>query len=474
MPVTLTATDLSNLLACDRKVYLEYNGPETERVLASDFDAWLIQQGREFELRVLTGMDYVRPDYPAGRLEAGFSATHALMRHGAPAIYQGVLLAEQLAGIPDLLIRVEGPSALGIHHYRPVDIKFGSEAKERYRLQVMAYVWLLERLQGVRPEGRLILRPPRADATTGSRYHEEPVPFEEAFFNDALNRARRLAGGEEPRPFLASVCQSCAWKRLCDEEATATQDASLVTGLKRTVWTELHGQGLGTLPALAGANAAHLQQIRGVGDRTARSIIRQAQALVEQKAILIGDHGLPAPGRAAAYFDVESIPTEGLIYLFGLLVQEGGRQRYFAEICERPEEEGAVWEHFLRRASRVDGPVFHYSSYERTAIGQMTTRYGSDPRAEALLNRMIDLEKALKACAVLPLRSYSLKDVAPWMGFTWRTGISGGGDSIVEYSRYQQDGNPERMEAITRYNEDDCQATAAVHRWLLAQDGGGP
>ena len=75
--------------------------------------------------------------------------------------------------------------------------------------------------------------------------------------------------------------------------------------------------------------------------------------------------------------------------------------------------------------------------------------------------------------------SYSIKKLEPlYMGEERRDddGVTGGGDSIVEYHRYAQaviDGDQtladKRLEDIRQYNEYDCLSTLRLRDWLLAR-----
>ena len=62
-------------------------------------------------------------------------------------------------GLPDLMRRVDGASALGAHHYEVVDVKSSGRARSDQVLQVVFYSRLLARLQGRMPEhGALVLK----------------------------------------------------------------------------------------------------------------------------------------------------------------------------------------------------------------------------------------------------------------------------------------------------------------------------
>lgn len=466
----ISASDFATLAACDRRVYLNHHGDPALRLAPSAYERLLMQQGHAFEAQVVEGLHFVAPPYLPSDLEQGFRLTLDLMRSGTPLIYQGVLMAEDLVGIPDLLERVDGASALGNHHYQPVDIKLASEARTEHRLQMMAYIALLEAIQGVRPTGRLILRPPPAERGNGPLYREETVTFDEALFRERLAELRVLVAGNEPRPFISSECSSCPWREVCLPLAERSRDASLIPGLRRKVWEGLHARGLGSLPALAAASAAEVSRIKGVGEQAPR-LIQQARALTEGRPFFLARPDLPPPTDGEVFFDVESVPLEGFTYLLGTLTRHGDGYRYACDLARAPQDEAAMWRDFLRRMDGHSVPIYHYGDFERMTINRLIARYGEDRRAQALLGRMVDISKVLKASAILPLRGYSLKDVAPWLGFQWSGETQAAEESMVEYYRWLETGEERHLENIQRYNEDDLRATLRVRDWLLTLGG---
>jgi predicted RecB family nuclease len=144
-----------------------------------------------------------------------------------------------------------------------------------------------------------------------------------------------------------------------------------------------------------------------------------------------------------------------------------GEVTFSYDLAEHPADEGRMWDVFLARMDTMSCPVYHYGQYERSAIKKMMERYGSDDRALRLLDRLVDLERVLKECAALPLRGYSLKDVAPWLGFKWTGRTQGAEDSMLEYLHWLADGDSTHLHNILKYNEDDCSATRIIYQWLL-------
>jgi predicted RecB family nuclease len=460
MPQKIHATDLYSLTQCDRQVYLDHHGDRSLRAAPDPYQSWLREQGRRHETQVIEQFKVETPPYTYDNLEIGFEITLGLMKEGVPHIYQGVLIHGDMVGIPDLLERVDGPSTLGGWHYRPLDIKSASKSSEGHRLQVMAYCALLERLQGVRPDGALLLNLPLEERSEGNLYQSEPVEFDEALYRAKLSEALLLADGREPKPFLSSACASCAWREVCTPMVEQAGDASLIPGLRRDVWRTLHLRGLGTLAALAASSVDEIIEIKGVGEKTAPQLIQRARSLSSGEVIILSLPELPPAG--CIVFDVESAPSQGVYYLMGTLSGDD----YEVDLAESPQDEGHMWWNFLGRMKSTTGPIAHYGNYERQTVNKLAERHGGADEAAALLERMVDLEKLLKEAAILPLRSYSLKAVAPWMGFSWNSAVEGGADSILEYIRWLEDGDRAHLARITDYNSEDCRATRVVLEWL--------
>ncbi len=127
---------------------------------ANAFLQLLWEGGRAHEGDVISGLQVERVSramHPGERQ----SETRSLMKQGVPLIYHGYLEHGGLAGEPDLLERVEIPSALGSFSYIPVDIKSGAAfvgkgdtPKGQYLMQLCAYAELLEAAPGPSPTHR--------------------------------------------------------------------------------------------------------------------------------------------------------------------------------------------------------------------------------------------------------------------------------------------------------------------------------
>ena len=64
--------------------------------------------------------------------------------------------------------------------------------------------------------------------------------------------------------------------------------------------------------------------------------------------------------------------------------------------------------------------------------------------------------------------SYSIKAVRQFfMPDAGKGAVTGGAQSILEFQRWMETGDQSILDAIERYNEEDCDSTLKLHRWLL-------
>lgn len=90
---------------------------------------------------------------------------------------------------------------------------------------------------------------------------------------------------------------------------------------------------------------------------------------------------------------------------------------------------------------------------------------------------LVDLYAVVRSSVRVGSPSYSIKRLEPlYMGADLRDpdGVTGGGESIVEYQRYREAvtrgdaaGAAERLTDLREYNEYDCLSTLRLRDWLL-------
>ncbi len=498
MATPITAAVLYDLIQCPQRVALDLHGDQAAKDPVSLFVQMLWERGALFERQTVEAMESPFLDLSQGDLATRQQRTLEAMQAGEPLIYQGVIAADGLRGIPDLLRR-EGQG------YTPIDIKSGrgkqgdgegdeSEGKPKphYAAQLSLYVDVLERLgfsagrtgliwdvRGAEVTYRLDdRRGPRAPLTLWQEYGE------------LRERARAIVErGITPKGALASVCKLCVWRSVCGRALHDARDLSLIAQLGRAARDALEVQ-FPNLESLAESDPDGFidkgkTAFRGVGEKSLRSFHARARLLCDPRArpYLSAPIRLPST-EVELFFDIEDDPFRGLVYLHGVLERRGGPggaetfHAFFAEDIT-PAAEAAAFAQAYAFLSGVPGAtVWFYSAYERTAYRRLQRRH-PQVCTEADIERLFD-----PACAVdlynhvvirateWPTHDRSIKTLASFLGFDWRDLDPSGAASIEWFHRWIETGEPAVRQRILHYNEDDCRATRVLLDGIRALAGG--
>ncbi len=419
-----------------------------------------MQVGREYEEVVASELPHSRPEYVS--LPEGAEKTLQLMQEGQDRIYQAVLLHDNLLGIPDFLERVDLPSNLGNHSYRPVDVKISESAKPEHIAQLAFYGVLIEQIQGVLPEYGALILVDCARVTINLTHHADEVL-------EALDTISQIKEGHRELPTRSSECGLCPWHDYCLPMLYAVQDISLIDGLGREKKKALLSSRFTDIEAIAKASAQDLTQVRGIGEKTADRIVAQAQVLIDKEPRVLAIPQFP-DAAVELHLDMECQEQTQIIYLIGVLEHREGNVEEFREfLAERPEHEAELWSELLDYLDRLpdDTPIYHYHHFEKTHLQKLADRHGiSDDLRHKLFDSLIDLHKVMKDSVLIPLHSYGLKPVAKWLGFKWRESDSDAAMSMLWFGLWLSTGSRKYLDLAVQYNEDDCRATLRIKEWL--------
>jgi uncharacterized protein len=189
---------------------------------------------------------------------------------------------------------------------------------------------------------------------------------------------------------------------------------------------------------------------------------------------------LPKPDPGDLFFDMEGFPyfeaAGGLEYLFGVAWQDDGKRQFRAFWALNRAEEKRAFEELIdfvreRSARYPDLHVYHYASYENTAVKRLMQQHGTRvEELDDLLRRQVfvDLYRVVRQTLRISHDSYSLKKVRTFfMTDAGQGAVTGGAESIVEFDRWMQSADRSILEAIERYNEEDCFSTLRLRDWLI-------
>jgi len=408
----LTATHVYLYATCEHRVSLDLFADRVRMLPDTETERILKARGLEHEAAVAAERGYPRPVHGRDDLEAGFAETLALMRAGHPGIYQGVLLADDLVGMPDLLIRQEGDSALGGHHYTAGDVKISRRGRSDQALQVAFYAHLLARVQGRLPERLLLL-------LGDGREEWFPAEGVGGAFEQALADLRAIRDGSRAtEPFLQSACGRCPWWGVCGPELEARDDLSRVNGMTPARRRVLRRAGIDSARALASASETALERSSGIEAPSLRRLIRQARALAAGSPLSLGEAARPAgpPELLVGAFD--NPEGDGHTCLLTISYTDPREGPLTARLwAPSAADEKALYEKALRAFARKPAaPIYHYGPAVPSQFARMEARHGEGERGLTLLHRMMDVAPLVRRAATLPVIAYGLAAVAAATG----------------------------------------------------------
>jgi predicted RecB family nuclease len=461
----ITATHLYRYLLCEYSATLAFHGDEERRVPPHEGLRLLLDLGNRHEAAWVAEhcADWVAVADPQGDWEVGSEATKRLLGSGVPGVLQGVLLAADRVGKPDLLRRETGASVWGDFHYVAGDVKSSARPHGEQVMQVLFYARLLEEIQGRMQEyGYLIMADGREE-----RFEVAPLL---PIFNDALAELRQIRDGErQTRLHLCHECGACPWRVHCRQEALRLDDLSRVPGVSRGMAELLRSEGLETVTALTDLVPERARELILRGSLPAQVLARlqrRARAVARGTATILSAPEVPAPP-AGLYVTATVDPRrEGALVVIGVLAVDGqGGERREVQLTTAPAEEEKLWHWLLQQvatvsdarpgdarssgaggASGADGggrkgfrgpPIFHSGDLTPQVVEALERTHGG-PRAvvDRLHDEAVDLGRALLRSIALPTPSASLRAYAAHVAARTQqeggTPADAGGDSVTD------------------------------------------
>jgi len=426
-----------------------------------------------------------RPAHTRAGLIAAAEATRQAVDRRSPVIVQAAMFDGRFLGFADFLVLDEGG-------YRLRDTKLARSVKVTALLQLAAYA------DALGSAGVPILDDVEL-ALGNDTVMSYPVGELLPVYRSRRRALQELldghyAGGAAVRWGEESV-RACLRCPECQVEVKAHNDVLLVAGLRTTQRARLIDAGITTITQLAD----HHGPITGLSATASETLALQARLqtsepvdgkpayeVVTPSAL----SALPPPSPGDLFFDFEGDPlwtadgrNWGLEYLFGVLDASGGFSPIWAH--DRIQERQGL-RRFLdvvgeRRERHPDMHVYHYASYERTALLRLAGTYGvGEEEVDDLLrgNVLVDLFPLVRNSIRVGTANYSLKSLEPlYMGAELRTGdVTTASDSIVMYDKYCDlltQGKAGEAAAVLAdiedYNHCDCRSTRTLRDWLWAR-----
>jgi len=452
----ITGTHVYTWLKCPTAVAHDLHGDRSLRRDIEDWEEFVRKRGRDFEERFVADMEVAEPEYQRGEFAEGAAATAALMRDGVEWIFQGVLHWVDPAdgvlrlGLPDLMRKVAGASALGEHHYEVIDVKTSGRPRGDQILQVVFYSRILAEMQGRGPaQGGLILKDGREERFAVGDYRAALAEVE-AGIVDVLQR------GEGPRAMHSAECAGCSWSAVCTPALEADDDLSLIQGMTRGLRTTLTEAGFSRSAHLL-VSASTVARRAGLEGALARRLVAAARARSEGRPV--PETARRAPLGAAAILHLLSDPFEDRVLWMGALSPAAEEGTVISRCPPRDKEWQAFQEILRELPDRV--PLLHYGGrlpawHERHAHGR-SAGLGAE-------RRFVDLGRQLRGAAVYPGAIFGLAEHVRF-GLGRDPHRAGNGRAAALWASEDEDGGAARLEAKGRA---DLLDLAALRRRFLA------
>ena len=469
----LTATIVSTYITSPFAIHCHKFAPEEEKDEISEYQKLLFQRGNEHETQIvhvkypeMTAIPFTTPeDGFKLAIESMVSGTNAM--HGMPIYY----LPDGLYGVADIIEKSNTDSSIfGNYHYIIKEVKLAKNIQEKHLLQGAFYNYLLGQIQGRTPKTFIMIN------RDGEETLHEYTDYESLLF-DSIEGARKILQGDHISPTHGS----CAfpWESYCNKKAEETNDISLVAGISLKTKSRLAENAFKTIEDLVGASIENLTEIKGIGTKTATKYVTTAKAIHTKTHIITNKESIDFPERKVEIFlDLEGIDptmavdeTPQIDYLIGILVRENSEEKYMSFTAKDTNHEKEMLLEFIEFLKKQnDYVIYHYHSYEKTHLRKMMEKYEIDEETQKMvLDNLIDIYKVATNSVSFPTYGNGLKQIAPYLGFSWRHKDVGATESISMYLEYVK--NPEenkvQFQKIIDYNEDDCIATRVIKDWLV-------
>jgi predicted RecB family nuclease len=501
--LVLSATDLSNFLGCHHRTGLEIAAARGDRQRPFRHDPLLDllrKLGADHEaahLRALesNGLEVLQLAGVGGRDER-IARTLDAMRAGAPVIAQGALGDDRWFGYPDVLQRVEQPSALGSWSYEVADTKLARETRGGTILQLSLYSELLAAAQGLRPEYYHVVTPDPANPVHSFRVDDFAAYFRLVcgqMIDTVGHDYQAILAANYPEP--VEHCDVCPWDPECRAKRHDDDHLSLVAGITRLQRRELESRSVATLSALASLPVPLAFKPRRGAVETYLRVREQARVQLESRGRtpplhelreITKDEGLgrlpvPAPGDLFLDLEGDQFAAEGgREYLFGVAqLGPGGQPAYRSWWAFDEQQERDAFEQVMDQimaAWRHDPSmhVYHYAPYEPSAFKRLMGRYATrEEELDRLLRggRFVDLYAVVRQAMWVGVESYSIKRLEPVYAFARQVDLADANRSLraMEQALWLGVANAlprEARDVVERYNRDDCVSTLHLREWL--------
>ena len=456
-------------------VWCDYHADANNKDPMTDFQQLMFSEGKRHHKFVNETLFSSAANLPFATETEGFAQVLELMNDEAVGILDMPLICKNLkiSGRPDIMRKVsDQPSIFGSHSYEIIEIKSKKNIKTSHVLQAAIYNRMIGKIQEFTPPVFYLIN---GDLEEFPYYAEE---YDEQL-DEIIQQLINVINGESIAPTLRGA--RWPWESYVNDLAIAANDASLIPGIKSRRREYLADAGFTTVNEIAEASKEDLEDIQGIGNKTAEKMIACAKALDSQSIFFKQPlPELPKHG-TEVFIDLEGsnlYPSKSgsamVNYLIGAVVRtNNSAEEFISFFADTPDQEPDNTKEFFKWASSLEDPVFyHWHNYEKTQLQLMGESFEiNDISLQFVIERLIDLSPIVLKSYAFPIYKEGLKEIAQYLGFSWTLDDVDAMASIALFTNFvESEGKDlESKSKILTYNEDDCQATKFIFDWLNSE-----
>ena len=461
---------LKSYLRCKRKAWLDYKGDKRFKSWSAQSSIQSVNQYQNFT-RLTNG------DLFGGlkACEKGYKGVIGIK------IKNNLREGLDIEVFPPLLIKTKGQSKWGKYKYIPVVSKLGKKATKEHSFELALCSILLENFEGVKIDSGLVI------SNFNNRFNIEKIGLSKNLKKKTINVFSEMVESlKENIPNITEdrkKCSICPWQSYCDKEAKSKGYLTDIDGIGKKTAKILKNIGISDFKQLALSNKLALD--KKLAPFEAENLERTSKFIDQSKSystglpIKIKNHINLAKiifrEKSGCYvFDIESNPDNKHDFLYGFLTirknNNGGYENHYEPILNLKNNQNSLYMQkiFKKLFSEDEWPVIHYGDTEKIAIIKLAEQLSLDSfEINNLKSRFLDLHLLVRDTWILPVKNYSLKTVANWIGFKWKYKNVSGSKALFWWIQYNETQNESFLRKIIEYNRDDCQATLNIANWLI-------
>ncbi len=460
---------LKSFIRCKRKAWLDYKGNKSYKIWSPHQSIEIVNRYKNFY------------KISEGDLYSGEKACKKGSNGVIGLKFKSKLINDIKAEInPQLLKKVSGQSKWGAYKYLPVVYKLGHRTTKEHLFDLAFCSILLEPFQKSQIEKGFVI------SNSSNHINIEKIDLNKQLRKKVLkvflNLNEYLKGSIPEITEDRKKCTICSWQKFCDAEAKNNGYLTDIDGIGSKTAFLLQKNGISNIKELASAQKIELGetlfQFKEQKFEKASKFINQSKSYLSGIPIRIYKKDnlsnlLSNKDSGFLIFDIESNPDEKHDFLYGFLkvnhLLEKIEDNFYDPILNlKKNYKKSHQEIFEKLFSNKYLPVLHYGETEKIAILNLARQLDIDSKEiENLKSRFIDLHLIIRGSWILPIRNYSLKTVANWMGFEWQQKNVSGSKALYWWIQYKATLNDLFLKKIIKYNLDDCLATLHIAKWLI-------